>query len=221
MTLRLAVMISGTGTNLAAILDAIEAGACDAQVTLVVSDRASPPGFAHASARNIATTTVKPRDYDGRDAWNSALADVVARANPDLVVLAGFMRVLGPLFIERFRQRVINVHPSLLPAFPGAAAVAQALAAGVRLSGCSVHVVDDGVDSGPIIAQAAVPVLPDDDVAALHVRIQRVEHALVPRVIQAIAQGQIALLPELQVHAETDAQAALFSLSDLDLETRR
>jgi len=219
MTLRLAVLISGAGTNLAALLSAIEAGACDAQVALVVSDRAGALGLAHARTRNIATQIVKLQHYADRDAWNSALADAVERANPDLVVLAGFMRVLSPVFVDRFRQRIINVHPSLLPLFPGASAMDQALAAGVRLSGCSVHVVDAGVDSGPIIAQAAVPVLPNDDVAALHARIQRVEHELLPRVIHTIAQGQIALVPELRVDAYGDAQAALSSLSVLDLET--
>ena len=212
MTLKLAVLISGRGSNLDAILRAIDAGTCSAQVLLVVSDRADAPGLELARARNIPTAVVRMGDYANRAAWDDALFAKVAEAEPELIVLAGFMRLLGRVFIDRFRQRVINVHPALLPLFPGTTGPAQALEAGVRVSGCSVHLVDHGVDTGEVIAQAVVPVLPNDDAATLHARIQKVEHVLLPRVIDAIARGAIELSPTLRVHSLPDADTALFSL---------
>lgn len=214
MTLKLVVLISGRGTNLAALLHAIDAGVCDAQIQLVISDRADAAGLELARARGIRREVVSMRDHADRAAWDSALTEKVAEIAPDLVVLAGFMRLLGKLFIERFRQRVINVHPSLLPLFPGTTGPAQALAAGVRVTGCSVHLVDDGIDSGAVIAQAVVPILASDDAPALHARIQRVEHLLLPRVIDAIAKGAIELQPVLRVHTLPEADTTLFSLPD-------
>jgi phosphoribosylglycinamide formyltransferase-1 len=214
MTLKLAVLISGRGTNLAALLGAIEAGSCDAQVQLVVSDRADAAGLELAHARGIPTHTIRMGDYADRAGWDNALTQAVAAIEPDLVVLAGFMRLLGRPFIERFRQRVVNVHPALLPLFPGTNGPEQAIQAGVRVSGCSVHLVDHGVDTGPVIAQGVVPVLSDDDAATLHARIQRVEHVLLPRVVAAIASGAIELEPRLRVHTPPDADTALFSLPD-------
>lgn len=219
MTLKLAVLISGRGTNLAAILAAIERGACDARVALVVSDRAEASGLELARARAIETAVVPMRAHVDRPTWNRALADTVARAQPELVVLAGFMRVLGPAFLEHFPQRIINVHPALLPLFPGTAGPANALAAGMRVAGCSVHIVDDGIDTGPILAQAAVPILPTDDPEALHSRIQRAEHVLLPRVIAAIAAGLIELGPPLSIRALPDSTSQVLSVpaGDTDL----
>jgi phosphoribosylglycinamide formyltransferase-1 len=214
MALKLAVLISGRGSNLAAILRAVDAGRCAASVMLVVSDRADAAGLDLARARGIATAVVRLQDHPDRSAWDSALAARTAEAAPNLVVLAGFMRLLGPAFLMRFPQHVINVHPALLPLFPGKAGPADAIAAGMRVSGCSVHVVDGGVDTGPVIAQAAVPILPSDDAARLHARIQRVEHVLLPRVIDAIARGEVVLGPELRVHAQSDPDATLFSLEE-------
>jgi phosphoribosylglycinamide formyltransferase-1 len=214
MTLKLTVLISGRGTNLAAIVRAIDAGSCDAEIQLVVSDRVDAVGLELARERGIATQVVRMRDYPDRAAWDKALVETVAQAQPELVVLAGFMRLLGRVFIDRFRQRVINVHPALLPLFPGTTGAAQAIDAGVRVSGCSVHLVDNGVDTGPVIAQAVVPVLPSDDAQALHARIQRVEHVLLPRVIDAIAHGTIELQPALRVHSLPDSDTALFSLPE-------
>jgi phosphoribosylglycinamide formyltransferase 1 len=214
MTLKLAVLISGRGSNLAAILGAIEAGACDARVELVVSDREGAAGLDLARSRGIRHEVVRMRDYADRAAWDVALTDKVEEAQPSLVVLAGFMRLLGTRFIEQFRQRVINVHPSLLPLFPGTTGPEQALAAGVRVSGCSVHLVDSGIDSGAVIAQAVVPILPNDDARTLHARIQAAEHVLFPRVIAAIARGAIELSPELRVHSLPDPDTALFSLPE-------
>jgi phosphoribosylglycinamide formyltransferase-1 len=206
--LRVAVLISGRGSNLAAILQAIERGACDAQVVRVVSDRASAAGLVTAAERGIRTELVRMADHASREAWDEALAQRVAEAEPELVVLAGFMRVVGPAFLARFPDRIINVHPALLPLFPGTDGPAQALAAKVRISGCSVHVVDAGIDTGPILAQAAVRVLPDDSVESLHERIQRAEHQLLPRVVHAIARGVIRLSPWIQIDARDDG--ALF-----------
>jgi phosphoribosylglycinamide formyltransferase-1 len=212
--LRLVVLISGKGSNLVAIADAIDAGRCDAAIELVVSDRASADGLELARARGIASTVLSPREYPDRAAWDAALVEEVARAKPDLIVSAGFMRVLGAAFLARFSRRIINLHPALLPLFPGTHGPAEALAAGVRLSGCSVHIVDAGVDTGPIIAQAAVPVLPDDDVSRLNERIQRAERVLLPRVIAAIARGEITLDPALTIRSgAADAEQMLFSLA--------
>ncbi|MET0390615.1 MAG: phosphoribosylglycinamide formyltransferase [Polyangiales bacterium] len=217
MALKLAVLISGRGSNLAAILQAIDAGVCRAEVAIVVSDRASAPGLELARDRGLPHYAVRPQDHADRAAWDHALADTVARVQPDLVVSAGFMRVLGANFLARFPRRIINVHPSLLPLFPGIDAPAQAVASGMRLSGCSVHLVDAGVDTGPVIAQAALPIRPDDDASRLHARIQRLEHVLLPRVVAAIADGGVVLAPELTVRtAPPQPESTLFSLGSPD-----
>jgi phosphoribosylglycinamide formyltransferase-1 len=157
--LDIVVLASGRGSNLAAIFDAIDAGRCDARVVGVVSDKADAGALALAAGRGVSTRVVPLARGADRDAWNVALADAVAALTPQVVVLAGFMRILGAPLLERFPGKLVNVHPSLLPAFPGHDAPAQAVAAGVRITGCTVHVVDHGVDTGPILAQAAIPVL--------------------------------------------------------------
>jgi phosphoribosylglycinamide formyltransferase-1 len=140
-------------------------------------------------------------------AWDTKLADAVAKHRPGLVVLAGFMRIVGPSFLRRFPGRIINVHPSLLPAFPGAHGPADAIAAGVRITGCTIHVVDDGVDTGFILAQGAVPLLPGDDPATLHRRIQGVEHQLLPRVVDWIGTGALELGPPARFTREVSGDA--------------
>lgn len=211
MPLRLAVLISGRGSNLAAIEAAIDAGRCDAVVAGVISDRASAQGLKDAAARGRRTAVVSLRDYASREAWDEALAQRVAEIEPQLVVTAGFMRLLGPAFLARFSPRIINVHPALLPLFPGTDGPAQAIAAGVKLSGCTVHIVDAGVDSGPILAQGAVRVFANDTAESLHERIQHVEHELFPRVIDAIARGRIALEPTIRSLSGRDDRAQLIS----------
>ena len=208
------VLVSGRGSNLTAICDAIDAGKCDACIVAVVSDRRSAAALELADKRRIATRVVPLRKGDDRDLWNESLAEVVAGFKPDLVVLAGFMRVLGPPLLERFPGRIINVHPALLPAFPGHSGASDALAGGVRISGCTVHVVDSGVDTGPIIAQAAVPVCEDDTEHTLHARIQVQEHRLLPLVIHQIAVGAIELSP---LRVGTPAGDLTRSLSAPDL----
>lgn len=189
------VLVSGRGSNLMAICNAIDTGTCNANIVGVVSDRKSAAALEFAADRGIPTRVVPLRKGDDREAWNVTLTSEIAKLGPDLIVLAGFMRVLGPPLLERFPGRIINVHPALLPSFPGHSGPQDALDGGVRISGCTVHVVDSGVDTGPIIAQAAVPVLPDDDAASLHARIQVQEHRLLPSVIHQIALGAITLDP--------------------------
>ncbi len=183
------MLASGQGSTLQALLDAARDASYGAQVVAVGSDR--PQAFALERARAaglpaLAVPLVRGAD---RSAWNGALADAVAAHEPDLVVLAGFMRILGPAFLARFPSRVVNTHPALLPAFPGAHAVADALAYGVKVSGVTVHLVDEGVDTGPVVAQAAVPVLPEDDEAALQGRIQEVERPLYVEAVGRLARG--------------------------------
>lgn len=189
------ILVSGRGSNLKAICSAIDAGECDANIVGVVSDRKKAAALEFADARGIPTRVVSLRKGDDRDLWNEALAETVVSLKPDLVVLAGFMRVLGAPLLERFPGRIINVHPALLPAFPGHSGPQDALDAGVRISGCTVHIVDAGVDTGPIIAQAAVPVVDGDSAESLHTRIQVQEHRLLPAVIHQIAIGAITLDP--------------------------
>jgi phosphoribosylglycinamide formyltransferase 1 len=212
MALPIVVLISGHGSNLRAIAEAIDEGRCDAVIRAVISDRESAQGLAFARGRGVMTHVVKLKDYADRDQWDAALAGAVSTYEPALVVLAGFMRLVGPAMLARFKGRIVNVHPALLPLFPGKDGPAQAVRAGVRVSGCTVHVVDAGVDTGPIVAQAAVPVLPDDDAERLHQRIQRVEHRLLPAVIDAVARGAIELGDEIRIAALCfDSDAGLVS----------
>lgn len=212
MALPLAILISGTGSNLRAIHAAIRAGLCDAEITAVVSDRADAQGLQFAAGHGIPTRVVRMRDHSDRTLWDRALATAVAEFQPRLVVLAGFMRIVGAAFIERFEHRIINVHPALLPLFPGVDAPAQAVAARVPLSGCTVHVVDAGVDTGPVLAQAVVRVPSGGTAQALHQRIQVAEHQLLPRVIDAISRKQILLGAAPTVLAPNTDDEIFFSL---------
>ena len=183
------MLASGTGTTLQALLDASREPAFGAHVVAVGCDRDGAQALDRAGAAGVPRFVVRPGDAADRPAWDVALAEAVAAHAPDLVVCAGFMRLLGPGFLTRFPQRVVNTHPSLLPAFPGKHAVADALAYGVRLAGVTVHLVDEGVDTGPVVAQAAVPVLPGDDEQTLHTRIQDVEQPLYVEAVARLALG--------------------------------
>jgi phosphoribosylglycinamide formyltransferase-1 len=176
---RLVILASGTGTTLQALIDAELPG----EIVAAGSDVAGCPALDRAAAAGVATFAVAPADYPDRGAWNDALAAAITTFQPDLVVLAGFMRILGPVVVSRFR--IVNTHPSLLPAFPGAHALRDALAAGVTNTGVTVHWVDEGVDTGPIIASAPVPVEPGDDEDSLRARVQAVEK---PLFVETIAQ---------------------------------
>ena len=185
------MLCSGRGSNLQAILDACAAPGFPARVALVLSDRERAPALDRAQRAGVAARFVNPKDFGDRAAFEAALVAELERHGVELVCLAGFMRVLGPEFIRRFQGRIMNVHPSLLPAFPGLAAQRQALAYGVRVAGATVHFVDEGVDTGPIILQASVPVHPDDTEEALSARILHEEHRLYPQAIRLFAEGRL------------------------------
>ncbi len=172
------VLVSGTGTNLQALLDACADDGYGAAVVAVGADRGGIEGLARAQRAGIPTFTHRVADYPSRATWDAALADSCAAYHPDLVISAGFMKLVGPAFLARFGGRFINTHPSLLPAFPGTHGVHDALAYGVKVTGCTVFMVDAGTDSGPVIEQAAVRVNDDDEVASLHERIKVAERAL-------------------------------------------
>jgi phosphoribosylglycinamide formyltransferase-1 len=175
---RLVVLVSGEGTNLQALIDACRDPGYRAQVVAVGADRDGIGGLARARLAGIPTFTVRLADYPSREDWDAALARETQRHAPDLVVLAGFMKLVGKGFLESFGGRCVNTHPALLPSFPGTHGVRDALAHGVKVTGCTVLLVDEGVDAGPIVAQASVPVADDDDEATLHERIKVAERAL-------------------------------------------
>ncbi|NEC74235.1 phosphoribosylglycinamide formyltransferase [Streptomyces rochei] len=189
---RLVVLVSGSGTNLQALLDEIAATGVEAygaEVVAVGADREGIEGLARAERAGLPTFVTKVKDYGTRDAWDAALAEAVAAHEPDLVVSAGFMKIVGREFLARFGGRFVNTHPALLPSFPGAHGVRDALAYGARVTGCTVHFVDDGVDTGPIIAQGVVEVRDEDDESALHERIKEVERRLLVDVVGRLARN--------------------------------
>lgn len=188
---RVAVLCSGEGTNLQAILAAIRRGRLRAQVAVVVSDRAQARALARARRAGVPAVVLDPSAYPSRAAYDAALARVIRRAGASWVILAGFMRILTPGFVRRFAGRILNVHPALLPAFRGAHAVRDALAYGVKVTGVTVHLVEAAVDHGPVIAQVPVPVRPGDTEATLLARVHRVEHRLYPQVIQWVVAGRL------------------------------
>jgi phosphoribosylglycinamide formyltransferase-1 len=189
---RLVVLVSGSGTNLQALLDAIAADGTEAygaQIVAVGADREGIEGLARAERAGIPTFVRKVKDFGSREEWDAALAEAVAGYEPDLVVSAGFMKIVGKEFLARFGGRFVNTHPALLPSFPGAHGVRDALAYGARVTGCTVHFVDDGVDTGPIIAQGVVEVRDEDDESALHERIKEVERRLLVDVVGRLARN--------------------------------
>jgi phosphoribosylglycinamide formyltransferase-1 len=178
MRARLVVLVSGEGTNLQALIDACRDPDYGAEVVAVGADRARINGLTRAVCAGIACFTVRLADYPAREDWDAALTSACAAYAPDLIVLAGFMKLVGKPFLDAFGGRCVNTHPALLPSFPGAHGVRDALAHGVKVAGCTVLIVDDGVDAGPIVAQACVPVADDDDEVTLHERIKVAERAL-------------------------------------------
>ncbi|HWG94707.1 MAG TPA: phosphoribosylglycinamide formyltransferase [Mycobacteriales bacterium] len=183
------MLASGEGRTLQALLDAAADPAWGADVVAVGTDRDGVRALERGLAAGVEVFTVRPGDHLDRPAWDLALATEIARHEPDLVVCAGFMRILGRPVLEAFPHRVVNTHPALLPSFPGAHAVRDALAYGVKVTGVTVHLVDEGVDTGPVVAQAAVPVEPGDDEASLHARIQAVEQPLYVEAVGRLARG--------------------------------
>ena len=203
------VLASGNGSNLQALIDA----PLPSPIAVVVVNNPDAKAKLRAERVDIPTVVVDHRKFDCRESFDRALVEALRGHGVEWVVLAGFMRIVGAPLLEAFQRRIVNIHPALLPAFPGLHAQAQALAAGVKVSGCTVHLVDAGVDTGPILAQTAVRVLPGDDVAALANRILRQEHRLLPRVVSALVSGSLVEDDDgCRVHLagfEDDAEAAL------------
>jgi phosphoribosylglycinamide formyltransferase 1 len=189
MSKTLGILISGRGSNFLAIADAIAARRLDAEIAVVISNRAEAPGIAAAQERGLHTITMGSKGLD-REAYDRQLIDELRKSRVDLVCLAGYMRILSGHFIREFHQRILNIHPSLLPAFPGLDAQHQAWDHGVKVSGCTVHFVEEGLDSGPIISQAVVPVLDDDTAESLSARILKEEHRIYPEAIGLVLSGK-------------------------------
>ncbi|MGE5396197.1 MAG: phosphoribosylglycinamide formyltransferase [Chitinophagales bacterium] len=193
MTLQIAVLASGRGSNFEALQWQIEEGRIPAIIKVVISNRSEAPVLDKAKERGIDTRFINPAQYENKEMYELELVRVCEEYQADLVVLAGYMRILTGTFINAFNGKVINIHPALLPSFPGLHAQRQAVNYGVRFSGCTVHFVDTGVDTGPIILQQVVPVLPGDDEDALADRIQKEEHQLLPEAVRLFANGRLKI----------------------------
>ncbi len=200
--MKLGVLVSGEGTNLQALIEAQTAGTLDpGELAVVLCNNPGAPALARAEAAGVPAIVIDHRGLQ-RAEFEAKLLDALAAHAVEAIVLAGFMRVLTDAFIDAFPRRIINTHPSLLPAFPGKDAVAQALAHGVKLTGVTIHFVDASLDGGPIIAQEPVPVLDGDDAAAVHQRIQRIEHRLLPEVVRRLAAGELSCQGRIVRRAE-------------------
>ncbi|MUM77712.1 phosphoribosylglycinamide formyltransferase [Pseudodesulfovibrio sp. F-1] len=196
MPLPIAVLVSGSGSNLQSIIDRIEEGVLDAEIRLVVSNRPGAFGLERARKHGIPTKVLTHTDFPSRETFDAAMAEAIAAAGVDrrgLVVMAGFMRIVTPVFLSAFPHRVVNIHPALLPAFPGVHGQADAAAYGVKISGCTVHFVDEKMDHGPVIIQAAVPCLDGEDGDALGPRILKLEHRVYPQAIQWVAEDRLTV----------------------------
>jgi phosphoribosylglycinamide formyltransferase-1 len=207
--MKVVVLISGRGSNMEALLGA----GLPVEFAAVISNRPDAKGLEFAQGAGVATAVVDHRQYHGREAFDAALAAEIDRHAPDLVILAGFMRVLTEGFVRRYQGRLINIHPSLLPAFPGLHTHARALTAGVRVHGCTVHFVTPEVDVGPIVIQAAVPVLPDDDEASLSARVLAQEHRIFPLAVRWFAEGRLRVGEDARVRVEGVASQAAALIS--------
>ena len=190
---RLGILISGSGTNMENIALAVAERGLPARVAVVISDVEDAYGLVRAEKLGLDTVVVDPGAYPDRAAYDAELVRILGENGVDLVVLAGYMRLVGPGFVDAFRNRIINIHPALLPSFPGTSGVADALAYGVKVTGVTVHFVDEGLDTGPIIVQDAVPVLPGDDDETLHQRIHEVEYRLYPQAIRLFCEGRLRI----------------------------
>jgi len=188
------VLISGGGTNLQSIIDAIEARKLDATIELVLSNKADAFGLERARKHGIATEVLDHKAFASREAYDQAVVDLLRARGVELVVMAGFMRLLSPVFVKGYSNRIMNIHPALLPAFPGLHVQKKAVEHGVRFAGCTVHFVNEECDEGAIIIQAVVPVFPDDTEETLAARILKQEHRIYPRAIQLYAEGRLAVV---------------------------
>jgi phosphoribosylglycinamide formyltransferase-1 len=210
--LRLGVLVSGSGSNLQSIIDRIEEGVLDAEIRVTISNKPDAYALVRCEKHGIPAVLIRHQDFRTREDFDRRMLEILQSHNVELVVMAGFMRVLTPVFLSAFPMRIMNIHPALLPAFPGMHVQQQAIDYGVKFSGCTVHFADKGVDTGPVIIQAIVPVLPEDTVEALSARILREEHRIYPHAIQLFAEGRLHVsgrkiiirggpfIPELAIH---------------------
>ena len=209
------VLISGSGTNLQSIIDAVEAKKLDAKIELVLSNKADAYGLVRAQNNGIPTEVLEHKGFPSREAYDQTVVDLLRGRGVELVVLAGFMRLLSPVFVKAYSNRIMNIHPALLPAFPGLHVQKKAVEHGVRFSGCTVHFVNEECDEGPIIIQAVVPVFPDDTEETLAARILAQEHRIYPRAIQLYAEGRLRIVGRkvLVDHLEKDDAQVLIEPS--------
>lgn len=209
------VLISGSGTNLQSIIDAVEAKKLDAKIELVLSNKADAYGLLRAQNHGIPIEVLEHKSFPSREAYDQTVIDLLRGRGVELVVLAGFMRLLSPVFVTAYSNRIMNIHPALLPAFPGLYVQKKALEHGVRFSGCTVHFVSEECDEGPIIIQAVVPVFPDDTEETLAARILAQEHRIYPRAIQLYAEGRLHIVGRkvLVDHLEKDDAQVLIEPS--------
>lgn len=206
------ILISGRGSNMEALIAARDAGQLPINIAAVISNRASAEGLETAARAGIPTHYIDHKSFAGREAFDAALADCIDTFAPDLVVLAGFMRILTDAFVNRYAGRLMNIHPSLLPSFPGLHTHQRALEEGVRIHGCTVHFVTPTLDHGPVIIQAAVPVLDGDDESSLAARILTQEHQIYPQAVRWFAEGRLQLVDgRVRLAAELSDHAALVS----------
>ena len=203
---RLGILLSGRGSNFMAIADNVAAGKIPAEIAIVISNRPGAPGLAEAERRGLATRLIPSKGLE-REQYDRLVVEALKEKQVDLVCLAGFMRLLSPYFVSQFPNRILNIHPALLPAFPGLEAQHQALEHGVRFTGCSVHFVDENLDAGPIILQAAVPVLDDDTVETLSARILKEEHRIYSEAITIILSGRWRLEGRRVIRSGASPQA--------------
>jgi phosphoribosylglycinamide formyltransferase-1 len=203
------ILISGRGSNMEAIVERCAAEGWPARVRAVIANRADAEGLQFAQSRGIPTAVIEHRAYAAREAFDDALAEAIDRFAPDLVVLAGFMRILGERFVRRYAGRLLNIHPSLLPLFPGLHTHQRALDAGCKLAGATVHFVTPALDHGPIVIQAVVPVRPDDDAQALAARVLATEHVIFPRAVRWFVEGALQVEGGVVRHRGAEAQLLL------------
>ena len=194
MTIRLGVLISGSGTNLQAIIDAIDAGTLDAEVSVVISNHESARGLDRARKHNMAAVFIDRSNFSSPREYNARIRDELRDRGVDWVVMAGYMRLLGPEVLQFFPNRVINLHPALLPSFPGASGIKDAFDYGVKMTGVTVHFANEKFDEGPILAQEAIPIAEDDTVVTLEAKIHEVEHRLLPEALGLIADGRVEVV---------------------------
>ena len=192
--LPIAVLISGSGSNLQSIIDRIEQNVLHAEIKVVISNKAEAYGLTRAKKHNLPTEVIEHQNFSSREEFDRTMVDVIKAAGAEAVILAGFMRILTPVFIQAFPNKILNIHPAILPSFPGVHGQAQAADYGVRFSGCTVHFVDEKMDHGPIIIQAVVPAYASDDGQSLGQRILKWEHRIYPQAIEWLAQGRLKIV---------------------------